>query len=270
MTEKSYAWDSAEYAKHSAVQYAWALELIGKLNLKGNESVLDIGCGDGRVTLALTEQVPQGEVLGIDSSEGMIALAQQRLRESGYRNAAFAVTDAKALPFDNRFDVVFSNAALHWTQDHRAVLKGVEKSLKPSGRLLMQMGGRGNAQALIEVIDKVLAKGKWRIYFDGFSFPYGFYGVQEYTPWLLQAGLQPTRVERIRKTMRQKGRAGLAGWIRTTWLPYTQRVPEPLRETFISEVVDEYVKEYSLDPEGDVRLDMIRLEVEAVKGPMDA
>ncbi len=266
MTEKRYAWDSEEYVKHSGVQYAWALELIEKLTLAGNESVLDIGCGDGRVTLTLAAQLPQGEVLGIDSSQRMIARAQKRLSESTCRNAAFAVADATVLLFDNRFDVVFSNAALHWVRNHRAVLEGIEKSLKPGGRLLLQMGGRGNARDLIDVIDTVVKRKKWRTYFGGFSFPYGFYGVQQYGEWLAEAGLQPIRVALIGKTMKQKEKAGLAGWIRTTWLPYTQRVPEELRETFITEVVDAYVNGYPPDSEGFVRVDMIRLEVEALKG----
>ncbi len=270
MTQESYAWDSAEYAKHSDAQYAWALELIGKLNLKGDESVLDIGCGDGRVTLVLAKQVSKGHVVGIDSSQSMIALAQKRLRESDCRNTAFAVADATALPFEDRFDLVFSNAALHWTRNHSAVLNGVNRSLKPSGYVLMQMGGRGNAQNLIDIIDGVRIRRKWRSHFDGFRFAYGFYGVHEYTGWLADAGLHATRVEEIPKTLRQQGKAGLAGWIRTTWLPYTQRVPENLREVFISEVVDAYVKVHPPNGEGTVCVEMIRLEVEAVKGKINA
>jgi trans-aconitate methyltransferase len=134
----------------------------------------------------------------------------------------------------------------------------------------MQMGGRGNAQEFIDIVDNVVQDGRWRSYFNGFTFPYGFFGVREYAPWLREAGLRPTRLEEIRKTMKQKGKAGLAGWIRTTWLPYTERIPESLRESFISEVADAYIEAFPMDAEGSVRVDMVRLEVGAVKEPMDS
>ena len=265
MTEKTYTWDSSDYAQHSSAQSDWAQELISKLHLLGTESILDLGCGDGKMTLALAEMAPKGKVVGIDSSENMIKLAQQRLIDSIHQNLTFQQMDALALRFDDQFDVAFSNAALHWIKDHLAMLEGVKRSLKESGRILFQMGGKGNAQDVIDVVHMLMETEKWRQYFDGFSFPYGFFGPQEYEQWLKQVGLVPRRLELIPKDMTQEGAEGLTGWIRTTWLPYTQRVPEQLQETFVSEIVDSYLKAFPPDEEGKVHVKMARLEVEATK-----
>lgn len=262
--EKTYKWDSNDYAQHSSAQYAWAEELIDKLRLKGTESVLDIGCGDGKVTFNIAHRVPDGHVTGIDNSKGMIALAKQRLFESSYQNVQFSLMNATALTFENQFEVVFSNAALHWTKDHVVVLEGVKRSLKPSGRLLFQMGGRGNATDIIETFNTLCKCPKWHPYFKDFTFPFGFYGPEEYEQWLKNVGLIQKRLELIPKDMKHLGKEGLAGWIRTTWLPYTERIPEHLRDTFISDTVDAYIQSFPMDRLGYIHVKMMRLEVEAI------
>ena len=159
---------------------------------------------------------------------------------------------------------VFSNAALHWVIDHLPVLKGVKKSLKPSGKLLFQMGGAGNAIEVFEVFDTIIKNDKWGKYFTNFSTAYAFYGPQEYEKWLKQVGLKRKRVELIPKDMVHKGKEELSAWVRTTWLPYSQRIPEGSREEFIDELVDRYLESHPVDSDGFTHVQMIRLEVEAV------
>lgn len=107
----TYKWDAKDYAKNSTAQFDWANELIDKLTLCGEEHVLDVGCGDGKVSAALSRRLSAGSVLGIDSSEQMVALAGDNFPQNEYGNLSFAQADARALVFDGRFDVVFSNAA---------------------------------------------------------------------------------------------------------------------------------------------------------------
>jgi len=201
----------------------------------------------------------------MDSSESMIALASKTFPRLKHPNLFFVIMDALHPGFRQTFDVVFSNAALHWVPDHPAMLKGAGQCLKPGGRILFQMGGRGNAADILDLLDDLMVSEKWRPYFKGFSFSYGFYGPDDYEKWLPKAGLKPERLELIPKDMTQSGKQGLEGWIRTTWLPYIQRIPDHLRENFTSEVAETYIKKHPLDADGNVHVKMVRLEVEADK-----
>ena len=131
--------------------------------------------------------------------------------------------------------------------------------------MLFQMGGRGNGAEIFEVARQLIAADEWKRFFTGFEFPWGFYGPEEYVPWCAAAGLRPRRIELLPRTMNQKGAAGLAGWIRTTWMPYTERLPEDRREAFIQEAAARYLDRHPPDAQGSVSVGMMRLEVDAVK-----
>ncbi len=257
-------WDAADYSRNSLAQQTWAKELIAKLQLRGGESVLDLGCGDGKVTAEIAALVGDGRVVGIDSSPEMVEFASREFSGS-LSNFAFLVGDARALDFDREFDVVFSNATLHWVIDHRPVLRGIGRALKPGGRLLLQMGGRGNAADILSLMDALPADPEWGRYFQEQVTAYGFYGPEEYVGWLREAGLTPVRAELLERDMAQEGKDGLASWVRTTWLPYTQRVPEERRDDFVSDIVERYVRSHPPDSDGLVHVQMSRLEVEATK-----
>jgi trans-aconitate methyltransferase len=171
--------------------------------------------------------------------------------------------DARNLTFEREFDIAFSNAALHWIIDQKSVLQGVKRSLKPNGRILFQMAGKGNAQAVLTILDEMLKEQKWQCFFDKFTFPYAFLGSEEYRMLLLEAGLEPVRVEIFPRDMKFPGKEGLAGWVRTTWMPFTERIPEGLIDEFISEIISRYLERYPADEEGVVHLSMMRLEIQA-------
>ena len=265
MEQKLFTWNSEDYAKQSGAQFKWAQELISKLNLTGNESVLDIGCGDGKVTALLSGQLPGGSVTGIDSSEEMIALAKKNHPPAYFSNLSFAQMDAVKLEFENIFDAAFSNAALHWVKDQIPLLNGVHKNLKNAGRILFQLGGKGNALDFFNVVNEIITDKRWDMYFKKFSFPWNFASPDEYRRWLDQTGFSVTRAELIEKDMSQQGKEGLAGWVRTTWMPYTNRVPANNQDQFIDEIVSTYIDRFPMDPDGFVHVKMVRLEIEAVK-----
>lgn len=263
--ERQFRWNAKDYAANSATQQGWARELISKLHLRGDESILDIGCGDGKITAEIAGHVPDGSVVGIDSSAEMIALAREHSRGAIHPRLSFQVLDAGQLSFTETFDVVFSNAALHWIRNHKPVIAGIQRCLKPTGRILLQMGGKGNAASILAALDVIISEDQWRPYFSGFTFAFGFYGPEEYVQWMNAAGLKPVRVELIPKVMSYDNREGLAGWIRTTWMPYLERIPEGRREEFIEALMDTYIKKHPLDGQGRVHVEMVRLEVEAQK-----
>lgn len=262
---KKYDWNAGDYAKHSSIQQEWARELFAKLNLQGSETILDLGCGDGKVTAELAAAVPRGSVLGVDNSSVMLELAQETYPTDRLPNLDFELADARNLPFRDQFEVVFSNATLHWVRDHDPVLQGIFQSLVPGGRILLQMGGRGNAAGMIAILQRMIKTTRWAGFFENFDFPYGFHGAEEYERWLKAAGFQDIEVRLIPKDMLHAGKAGLAGWIRTTWLPYTQRPPESKQGLFIDELADNYIQKFPPDHEGNINVKMVRLEVEAVK-----
>jgi trans-aconitate methyltransferase len=261
----SYNWNADEYARHSKAQQVWARELIAKLDLQGSENILDIGCGDGKVTAEIAQAIPNGSILGVDNSSSMIELAQNKYPPDHYPNLNFQFADARALPFSREFEIVFSNAALHWVRDHRPVLAGVYRSLRPNGRILLQMGGRGNASDILSILDDMISKSIWAGYFNGFDFPYGFHDAADYKKWLEKTGFHSIRADLIPKAMAHDGPDDLTGWFKTTWLPYTQRIPESQREEFVGELVEKYLHKYPADRNGTIHVKMVRLEIEAIK-----
>ena len=262
---KNYKWDAQEYEKHSQGQQKWAIELIEKISLKGTENVLDLGCGDGKVTAEISKIVSKGSIIGVDNSAAMIKLATDRHSAAIYPNMSFEEMDAGNLKFKDRFDLIFSNAVLHWVKDQKPVIKGMFKSLKQGGRVLLQMGGKGNAAEIVEVLSELQTEKKWHTYFNGFDFPFYFPGTNEYESLLLDCGFTLNRIELIPKKMDHAGITALKGWIRTTWLPYTERVPEEKRERFIDIVSKKFIERYSANSNGIINVQMVRLEVEAEK-----
>ncbi|MDV4342582.1 methyltransferase domain-containing protein [Methanoculleus sp. YWC-01] len=266
MNIMAHAWNPGDYHRHSAAQQTWAHELIAKLALAGDERVLDLGCGEGKVTAEIAARLPSGSVLGLDVSRDMIAFARERFPPEQYPNLRLIEGDMLDLPFDEEFDVVFSNAALHWVADHGRVFQGIACALRPGGRVLLQMGGRGNAAPIVAIADETLAEDPWTRLFDGPAPCYAFYGAEEERELLEATGLTPLRVELIGKDMAFDQIDSLAGWIRTTWHLYLDRLPEEARPAFIAGVVSRYVERFP-SPDGRIHVPMVRLEVEAVKEP---
>ncbi|MDD5227501.1 MAG: methyltransferase domain-containing protein [Methylococcales bacterium] len=261
----TYSWNAQDYEKNSQAQQKWGQEVIAKLNLKGTEDILDLGCGDGKVTIEIAQLVSNGSVIGVDNSSQMIALAIEKYPKNEYPNLSFQVMDASALSFENCFDVAFSNAVLHWVKNHKPVVDGVYKSLKVGGKILLRMGGQGDAEGIISIMNEVRSSDKWVHHFTEFKFPFTFMEVEDYQVLLKEAGFSTIRVELLPKDMTHDGKSGLAGWIRTTWLPYTQRIPKEQQEEFIEEVVTKYLDKVPLSSDGKAHVAMVMIEVEAEK-----
>lgn len=265
MEKSQYQWNPEKYHHSSSAQSKWAHELIAKVSLAGNERILDLGCGDGAVTAYIAGLVPEGEIIGIDSSSDMIRFAKESYPSSEYPNLSFVLKDMHDIQFDEYFDLVFSNAALHWVRDHGSLLKKISSSLVPGGRVMVQCGGEGNAKDFFDIAFPMIKKDPWNLYFSDFSTPYHFYSDVQYVGWLKAAGLRPVRVELLHKDMEQAGRDGIISWISSTWHPFTERLPDTLKDEFVSTLADSYIKAYPADSQGIIHTRMVRLEVEAVR-----
>jgi trans-aconitate methyltransferase len=253
-------WDAKDYADNSSAQLSWANELISKMKLQGTESLLDIGCGDGKITASIAQQLTGGKVVGIDRSLSMIEHATSQFSSP---NLSFHTMDATAISFRETFDIAFSNAALHWIHDHKAVLTSLKNHLTNNAKILFQMGGYGNARDIQAVLDDLLISAQWKKYFAGFVTPYQFCTIKEYDQWLKQTSYKADRIELIQKDMIHDSQDGLKGWLRTTWFPYTDQLPDNRKEEFWDNVVERYLLGHPIDQEGRTHVRMVRLEIEA-------
>ncbi|MHC4542810.1 MAG: class I SAM-dependent methyltransferase [Planctomycetota bacterium] len=170
--------DGEKYKLASAQQKAWGKTLISGLGLRGNERILDLGCGDGALTAELAKRVPDGFVLGIDASESMVKTARKDHAGTGLR---FELQDIDAIDFDSEFDLVFSNATLHWIKDHGKVLRNVFRSLKDRGAARFQFAADGNCSNLIGIVREVISDRRYAVYFDEFDWPWHMPRAEEYS-----------------------------------------------------------------------------------------
>ena len=258
-------WDPAAYAANSASQEAWARELVSRLQLQGHERVLDVGCGDGRITAELARSLGGGSVVGIDASARMIEFARENYPAAKFPNLEFRVMDARRIHLNHPVDVTYSSSVLHWVDDHTAFLRGVASCLLGGGRLVVSCGGKGNAQDVFLALRPEMRVKRWRAYFRRMEKPYFFYAPEDYRRWLPRFGFEPLGIRLAPKDAEYDGRGKFSAWLRTTWLPYTERVPATEREEFIAAVVDRYLEKHPPDRAGRVHVRMVRLEIEARK-----
>jgi trans-aconitate 2-methyltransferase len=262
-------WDPSDYYKHSYPQYAFALGLVGRLALRGDEHILDVGCGDGKITAVLAARVSHGSVLGIDTSTEMIAFAQNMFSQTAYPNLSFSYGDASNLTFQKEFDVIVAFASLHWTADLVTVLQGIKSSLAPGGRFAAQlMAKRFTTQGrsgspLHQARREVMARPAWRPYFREFKKQGLVYSADEYEKLLRDAGFTPHRVEFVTEDVTHPGIEALKGCARATWHRYTSRIPAEHRDAFLDEVVQRFIEQYPPDSGGQIHVRMKILEVEA-------
>lgn len=258
-------WNAEAYYKNSANQQRWARELIAKLDLQGNEKILDIGCGDGKITAEIATYLTTGSILGIDNSPEMINFAQSKFPQRQFSNLSFQLADARQLNFYNEFDIVISFACLHWVIDHIPVIEGIKNSLKPDGRILLMFVGRDDNNAFMNITKELTRSEKWSNYFQSFTLSLRLYTPDEYHEILNCVGLKATRVELVSTEATFEGKEGLQRFIQTTFVPLQDKLQGNLLEEFVAEIVDKYVDKYPLDSVGLIHVNRKKMEVEAIK-----
>jgi trans-aconitate 2-methyltransferase len=163
-------WNAASYERMSAPLEAMGRDVLDRLALRGDERVLDAGCGTGRVTAALVERLPRGEVVAVDGSPAMVEEARRRLGDS----ADVRVADLLALELDRPVDAILSTATFHWIADHDRLFERLLSTLKPGGRLAAQCGGAGNVAELDRAAKLVGARAPYADALDGWAGPWNF------------------------------------------------------------------------------------------------
>jgi len=165
-------WDAGAYDRISTPQQDWAGRVLTRLALDGDETLVDLGCGTGRVTVELASRVPRGRVIAVDLSPAMIAVARDRLRHAP--RIALVRADLAALPFDRVADLAFSTATFHWVLDQSRLFREVFGALKPGGRLEAQCGGGANVLRLRERADALMRSPRFAPRFREWREPWVF------------------------------------------------------------------------------------------------
>lgn len=182
-------WDAATYDRVADPQEEWGREVLARLQLSGDETVLDAGCGSGRVTRLLIERLPRGRVMGIDASPSMIDRARENLAEFGDR-VELTVADLGALELAEPVDAIYSNATFHWILDHQGLFNRLCAALRPGGTLEAQCGGEGNVAEWTRAIEAVEGDERFSPYLRGVLPSYYFASVGDTWARLERAGLE--------------------------------------------------------------------------------
>ena len=182
-------WDAATYDRVAAPQEEWGLRVLDRLELEGDETVLDAGCGSGRLTRHLVERLPDGRVIGVDAAPSMIEKAREQLGDS----VDLRRMDLLELALDEPVDAVFSNAAFHWVLDHERLFARVHDVLKPGGRLEAQCGGQGNVADLEAALRAMEGDERFSPYLRTVSPPWYFASVADTESRLERAGFGSVR-----------------------------------------------------------------------------
>jgi trans-aconitate 2-methyltransferase len=233
-------WDAAAYAKMSGLQKTMAAQVLSLLELHGDEHVLDVGCGEGKVTALIAARIPRGQVLGVDTSRDMIAFASSHFGPTTQPNLRFEVADARVLAFTNAFDLVVSFNALHWISDQDPVLRSIRAALKPDGRAQLRMVTAGPRQGLESVVEDVRQSPRWREYFTGFGDPYLRLTPEQYVAVAERNGLHATRVHALDETWNFESRTAFHTFCAVGLVAWTQRLPETERSAFVDDVLGRY------------------------------
>ncbi|HKP91097.1 MAG TPA: methyltransferase domain-containing protein [Thermoleophilaceae bacterium] len=223
-------WDASTYERVSGPQAEWAVGVLERLPLRGDETVLDAGCGTGRVTQLLLERLPRGRVVAVDASHSMVEAARAALGD----RATVIESDLAELELDDQVDAVFSNAVFHWVPDHDRLFERIYAALRPGGRIVAQCGGAGNIARFHALANEVAVHPPFAEHLVGWRGPWNFQDDRATAARLGAAGfvdvetsLQPWPV-----TPSEPG-----AYVRTVCLgPHVDRLPEELRDPFIEAV----------------------------------
>jgi trans-aconitate 2-methyltransferase len=242
-------WDAETYDAVSDPQFNWGVEVLGRLELNGDETVLDAGCGSGRVSAELRKRIPSGRLIAVDGSEAMVAKARERLGDG----VTYLVADLSELAVERPVDLIFSTATFHWILDHDRLFARLRAALRPGGRLVAQCGGQGNVAEHAAAIATVAAKPQFAPHLEGMTGVWNFAGPEETGRRLRGAGFTAVRCWLEPKPVTPEQPLQFTSTV--TLGPLLAQLPEDLRRPFA-----EAILEQSPQP---LTLDYVRLNIEA-------
>ena len=255
--------DAKTYHTNSEHQRNIATETIELLPWTGSEKVLDIGCGDGKVTATLSKRVEKGSVLGTDISQAMIDFAVSHYPQKEYPNLSFQRIGAAELPFENCFDRIVSFSTLHWVLNQETALQAIHRALVPGGQICIHNYGKGNMN-ITEIADALIRTEKWKSHFPSYTKQRVFFTVDEYRALLEKAGFQNIKITGSWSATPLANRQAVTGFSRPL-LNFIGHLPENRQQEFTEEVVDKFIAIAGVESDGSTYFRSFNLQVRAEK-----
>lgn len=235
-------WNSeAPYREHSLAHYAQIEEMLHRLNLKGNEKILDVGCGDGRVTAALARKVMRGGlVIGIDPSPSMLEKAELTCAQEIELNLSFQAGRAETFSFPFRFNVIVSTFALNWVKDQFQALKNISSHLEDSGKIYFILATPNEGLPLEKALKRTLAE--WPSYFSDYISPQCFFDPETYRQMLNKTGFHIEDMHYSFRRSQYPDSAIFSRWVEQ-WLPHVKILPSSEKKRFMHTLIKYYLEE---------------------------
>jgi len=256
LASSAYPWNPALYEAKNAFVFHLAEDILAKLAARAGESILDLGCGTGQLTDRLASQGTQ--VTGLDASVEMLTQAR-----TNYPNVSFVQGDVRTFRLNQRFDAIFSNAALHWVAEHDQVARSVFYHLKPGGRFVAELGGKGNLAAMIEAVEGVLSD-RYQMTCPSRLCPWTFPTLGQFTSALESQGLRVLEARWFeRLTPLAEGQDGMRHWLEAFMQNYLTALPASQQPDAVAAIQDRLRPRWFNGSQWHV--DYARLQVVAIK-----
>jgi trans-aconitate 2-methyltransferase len=257
-------WNARAYTRLSTPMQTWGEAMLDSMHLRGDETALDLGCGNGTLTEHLLRRLPRGKVIAVDRSANMLAAAREHLEPRFAGHVEYVQCSLDQLDLEQVADLAFSNAAFHWIKDHPRLLRAIYRAMKPGAQLIAQCGGDPNIAILRERAGRLMQMETYRQYFDGWSGPWEFTTPEVMAARLTAAGFIEVETSRFEAPVQlsslQETRDYLTNVILGTHL---ERIPRPeLRAAFVEALAEQYAKDDPL-----FRFDYWRLNLRARRPP---
>lgn len=185
---RSREWNSEVYQRVSAPQFGWGKKVLDRVRLRGDEAVLDAGCGTGRLTGELLARLPRGRALAVDLSVNMLQAARRNLEPRFAAQVRFVAADLQQLPFHEAVEGIFSTAAFHWVNDHERLFRSLHVALRPGGWLQAQCGGGPNLAGLLSRAQALISAPPLQRFFAGWRSPWEYASPETTAERLREAG----------------------------------------------------------------------------------
>ncbi len=236
----TYEFDGKKYQEASTHQKEWGNKIISELELGGSEKILDLGCGDGTLAENLSLLVPNGSVLGIDASQGMIDVAKQKEK----KNLTFRLLDINKLELPDRFDVIFSNATLHWIKDHRKLWKNIKKILSDNGIVRFNFAADGNCAHFFKIIRGTMRMDEYKKCFKDFEWPWYMPTIEEYEKIINPLSFPEIKIWGENADRLFPDKESIIGWInQPSIVPFLNHVEETKKEDFRNYVIEHMLRD---------------------------